>query len=299
MGETAASFTRYLDDGLLPFRQVERRVNPQSNVALILASHAPSPGIHYEPVDELVVSLVLQSSRASVVRDVGFGPQSFREKTGSILITPPRTESYWYFESSPQVLHMGFPHPLLDDFSPEHVASLGRLAAEPLHDPLLAALATRLWDEAADQSMASSMFCEHALTTILAALFTKVDGAELDGGTQAARRAAPALPAWRVRKAKDIMLAHLGQGIPTVEIARHVGLSTHHFLRAFAAATGQTPHQWMVTQRIDRAMNLLRKGERSITEIALELGFSSSSHFSASFRKVTGVTPRQWRDHLS
>lgn len=295
MAAQAGNFTQYLEDGRLPYRQIEKRVNAGSNVSLVLASHAPSPGIHYEPIEDMVVSVVLKSSRAAVVRDVGFGPHSFREAAGAVLVTPPRTGSYWYFESTPQVLHMGFPRRLLDEFTEDHGPLVQKLALEPLHDPLIASLATRLWEASDDGSRMSHMFCENALFTVLTALFTQADRT----GDRATRRGAPPLPAWRLRKAKEIMLAHLATGIATPEIARHVGLSPHHFLRAFAAATGQTPHQWMLAERVDRGMALLRKGKHSITEIALELGFSSSSHFATHFRKITGVTPRQWRDRMS
>lgn len=294
MTAKAGNFTQYLDDGLLPYRQVEKRVNTGSNVALVLASHAPSPGIYYEPIDDMVVSVVLQSNRSSVVRDVGFGRTNFKEMAGSILVTPPRTGSYWYFESTPQILHMGFPRKMLRDYSDDHGVLARRLSAGPLHDPLIQALATRLWAASREDSAIFNLFCENALTTLLATLFTHGERA----GSAERRDTAP-LPGWRLRKAKDIMLAHLSTGIATPDVARHVGLSTHHFLRAFAAATGQTPHQWMLTQRIDRAMALLRKGDLSITEIALELGFSSPSHFATSFRRIAGVTPRQWRDRYS
>ena len=65
---------------------------------------------------------------------------------------------------------------------------------------------------------------------------------------------------------------------------------------AFKRTTGQTPHEFLVTCRIRRAMDVLAKDPSArITDLALTLGFASSQHFAARFRRETGKTPSEWR----
>jgi AraC family transcriptional regulator len=74
-----------------------------------------------------------------------------------------------------------------------------------------------------------------------------------------------------------------------------VHLSVYHFARQFKAATGMPPHQYVVTRRVERAQQLLRKSDLSLVAIAASAGFSDQSTFSTHFKRVVGVTPRQFR----
>ena len=77
--------------------------------------------------------------------------------------------------------------------------------------------------------------------------------------------------------------------------AAHAGLSSFHFLRVFSAVLGVTPHQYLVRSRLRRAARLLADEERSITGIALDVGFADLSNFVRSFRRAAGVSPRGFR----
>ena len=77
--------------------------------------------------------------------------------------------------------------------------------------------------------------------------------------------------------------------------ARIAGLSPFHFLRVFANALGVTPHQYLVRSRLRRAARLLPDTARSITDIALDVGFSDLSNFVRTFRRAAGVSPRAFR----
>jgi AraC family transcriptional regulator len=77
-------------------------------------------------------------------------------------------------------------------------------------------------------------------------------------------------------------------------LASEAGMSRFHFLREFKKAFGLTPHAFLLERRLERAANLLRKGERTITTIALDSGFGSSSQFSTHFKRRFGVAPSRW-----
>jgi len=81
-----------------------------------------------------------------------------------------------------------------------------------------------------------------------------------------------------------------------LETAAHAaGLSPFHFLRLFAMVLGVTPHQYLVRARLRRAARLLADGDRSITDIAFEVGFADLSNFVRTFHRAAGISPRKFR----
>jgi AraC-like DNA-binding protein len=74
-------------------------------------------------------------------------------------------------------------------------------------------------------------------------------------------------------------------------------MSRSNLMRVFRKATGQTPIEYLVRLRIQRAMEMLRNSNLSITEIAMEAGFNDSNYFTRQFRRVLGESPRAFRQH--
>ena len=72
-------------------------------------------------------------------------------------------------------------------------------------------------------------------------------------------------------------------------------MSSSNLLRVFRKATGQTPIEYLVRLRIQKAMELLRNTDLAITEIAMEVGFNDSNYFTRQFRRVVGMPPREFR----
>ncbi|MGA7390844.1 MAG: AraC family transcriptional regulator [Pseudolabrys sp.] len=89
---------------------------------------------------------------------------------------------------------------------------------------------------------------------------------------------------------------HVADDIPVRVLAGLVDLSPYHFARAFKRSFGVPPHRYHVGQRIERAKAHLR--DRSVTEVALAVGFAETSSFSAAFRRTTGATPQDYRRTL-
>ena len=79
------------------------------------------------------------------------------------------------------------------------------------------------------------------------------------------------------------------------DLASVAGLSEFHFSRMFKAASGETPHGFVMRRRVERARQLLADTAQPMIDIALACGFSTQSHFAANFRKLSGVTPRRYR----
>jgi transcriptional regulator GlxA family with amidase domain len=88
---------------------------------------------------------------------------------------------------------------------------------------------------------------------------------------------------------------HYAEPVTVRALARIAGLSEFHFIRAFRASTGQTPHQYLRARRLDRARELLVTTPLPVTEICDAVGFQSLGSFSALFRRLTGETPAAYR----
>ena len=92
------------------------------------------------------------------------------------------------------------------------------------------------------------------------------------------------------------MLAQLDAPAPTIEeLARELRISPFHFIRQFEAVFGVTPHQYRIQVRLDRAKRLLAMQRRSVTEVCMEVGFSSLGSFSTLFTRRFGETPSEYR----
>src|SRR5262249_15950273 len=78
-------------------------------------------------------------------------------------------------------------------------------------------------------------------------------------------------------------------------MAQSVGLSTAHFARMFRKSTGQTPHQFVLRQRIERAKEMLRAPEARVLDVAVACGFKTQQHFAQVFRDVCRVSPTEYR----
>lgn len=83
--------------------------------------------------------------------------------------------------------------------------------------------------------------------------------------------------------------------LSVAEMADTVGLSESWFAYVFKQTTGKTPLQWQLGKRIDLARKLLAESERTIADIAAQLGFSDQAHLTKAFRQITGETPAAWR----
>lgn len=106
-----------------------------------------------------------------------------------------------------------------------------------------------------------------------------------------------------LRRARDLMDREYGRPLDVAALARAALMSTAHFSRQFRAAYGETPHAYLMTRRIERAMALLRFHELSVTDVCLAVGCTSLGSFSASFTRLVGETPTEYRardhSHLS
>ena len=102
----------------------------------------------------------------------------------------------------------------------------------------------------------------------------------------------------RIRRAVELMHAHLAEELPLEDLAAAAYLSPFHFARLFKKLTGLPPHTYLAALRLERARTLLATTDASVTEIAARVGYANSSHFGKAFRQSNGLTPRAFRAAL-
>jgi AraC family transcriptional regulator len=106
---------------------------------------------------------------------------------------------------------------------------------------------------------------------------------------------AGSLPRRRLQRVVDFIEANLASDVGLGELAAVAIMSPHHFSELFRRSTGESPHRYVVTRRLERAKNLLRETDLNILDIALSVGFADQSSFTKVFRRRVGVTPGAFR----
>ncbi|HET7912576.1 MAG TPA: AraC family transcriptional regulator [Pseudolabrys sp.] len=105
------------------------------------------------------------------------------------------------------------------------------------------------------------------------------------------------LAGWQRKRVLEFIEDHLPETISLSTLSALAQLSPYHFARAFKQDLGLPPHRYHINRRVERAKSLLV--DRSVTEVALAVGYAETSSFSSSFRRVTGVSPSEFRRALA
>jgi len=160
-------------------------------------------------------------------------------------------------------------------------------------DPVLRDLMLLLVKEAEAGGPSGRVYAESLSTALAARLLFSARALPAPGGT----RTAP-LPRRVLRRVLDRIEADLDTDLSLSALAAGCGYSRAHFSRMFTAATGHTPHRYVLERRLQKAESLLARRSLSLLEIAFACGFSSHAHFSTAFRSRYGLSPSAYRRTL-
>ncbi|MFC4991258.1 helix-turn-helix domain-containing protein [Rubritalea tangerina] len=101
-----------------------------------------------------------------------------------------------------------------------------------------------------------------------------------------------------LKRLTDYMWGKLHSPIYVEDLASESNMSTFHFARSFKKTTGHSPHKYLTTMRLEKALTLMPKDDLSLADVASESGFSDQAHFTRVFKKKMGVTPAAYRRKL-
>jgi AraC family transcriptional regulator len=103
----------------------------------------------------------------------------------------------------------------------------------------------------------------------------------------------------RLRKVVELVHAEMERDLSLDQMADAAGLSITHFSEMFRQSTGQSPHQFVLHRRVERAKELLRAAEMRVLDVAVACGFKSQQHFARVFRSVCGASPTEYRQEFA
>lgn len=214
------------------------------------------------------------------------------QREGALHISDLSERTTAYICSPFHSILFHLPRAAIDSFAEETgIARVQTLRCDAgTNDPVIASLGKAMLPVLMHPEQASRLFIDHAILALKAHVIHFYGNAQC-----AAPPRSKGLAAWQERRAKTFLMEHLGHDVSLADLARECALSRSHFSKAFKQSTGQSPHAWLVSQRVDSARHLLKKPELSIAQIAASCGFSDQSHMTRVFVAHTGVTPARWR----
>ena len=215
-----------------------------------------------------------------------------RAMPGTITLVPRGQDSERVTTASLEVSHVYLSHHRLLTCA-EQIGT-GRkpelIDRQNFRDARLFSIARLLLQEVESREAASRLFIEQLLDLVCIQLLREHSASTLPN---AGRH--HGLAPWQVRRVTTYMRHNLDQDIGLQELADIVSLSRFHFCTAFRIATGYTPHECLTRLRILEARRLLAEPSMPISDIALAVGYRTSSAFGAVFRRLVGTTPREFR----
>jgi AraC family transcriptional regulator len=212
---------------------------------------------------------------------------------GDIDIIPVGVASRWTLKKSDRALLLRIPQDCLNRVAEESGIDVERatlLNRFQIRDPWMEQLAWLAKAEL-DDPKSGKLYLEGIGTALASRLLHAHSTHESKSGS---------LPSWgmpgaRLRRVLSFIEDNLDQDLSLRDIALISGLSVTHSQRAFRSALGVSIHQYIISQRVKRAMSLLEGTSLSITDVALEVGFSHQSHLSLHMRRVMGISPAKLR----
>jgi AraC family transcriptional regulator len=159
-------------------------------------------------------------------------------------------------------------------------------------DALLTQLASSLQNElrTAEMHTASTLYADTVTQMLSAHLLRNYTGRQRELRTEHRK-----LSSQQLQRLQIFIDEHLARPLSLEQLARQIGFSPYHFARLFRQSTGESPHQFVLQKRLQKAQYLLKTTNKSLTEIALEIGFPNPSHFAQTFRRHLGLTPSHYR----
>ena len=179
---------------------------------------------------------------------------------------------------------------IADDTNASRIGDLSYKPGAGVDDVMISSLRSTMLLALANPEQVNQLFVDHIMLAV------GMHVAQTYGGMRpASPRVRGGLAPWQVRRAKEILSAHLDGGIPLQEVARECHLSMSHFSRQFRRTTGLPPHKWLLKRRIEVAKEKLADRRLSLSDVAAACGFADQSHLTRVFTRMVGVSPGAWR----
>jgi AraC family transcriptional regulator len=180
----------------------------------------------------------------------------------------------------------------LDEVAYDHQAPRVERLVWPLGhlDPVVYHLGKTLLSTLEQPQHTSKIFLDHVLHALNCHFVCSYGGVKIP-----ARQFRGGLSSLQMRRATELLDAHLDGKIALQQVAEACDLSVSHFSRAFTTTFHRPPYQWLTERRVDRARDLMMNTRLPLADIATRCGFADQSALNRFFKRIHGVTPGMWR----
>jgi AraC family transcriptional regulator len=244
-------------------------------------------GRRHEALTSWRISLQ-QSGSPRIQRVVGQSSERQWRPAGKISISPPDAQN-WNWDSKHRTALLFITQDLIDEVASD--AGLDGRILTPLlvDDDVIRHTILEMLSECAANSGISPLLIEsggrHVVTHLLARYSRAFREHKVTG-----------MAPWRLRRALEYIEENLDRDIGLAELSKNTDMSPNYFCRAFRKSLGMPPYRYLISRRIERSKELLASTDKDVTQIALEVGFSSHSHFTTAFRRAVGHAPSMYRN---
>jgi AraC family transcriptional regulator len=215
-------------------------------------------------------------------------------RQGDVAITPSGCPQHWQWLSSFAGVNLFIPPSLIrvvsQDLVRGDIDSVSLLPGNIRSIPFLSASAIELLSELKSGSPRGRTYIDTLTRSMVMYLVVHHSSAKVADRSSLLRTDNAC-----VACAIDFITAHLGEDLRLFTISSACNVSVNYLCEVFKQSMGQSVHQFIIEQRIERAKRLLRDSQKSLAEIAQETGFSNQAHLANSFRKLCGSTPSRYR----
>lgn len=213
---------------------------------------------------------------------------------GSISILPNDSFAEWSWKGTKDSLHISLEPNLLARAAGSFELDLSRLEIPPLLNrtiPAVRAAMLAINAELTTGGVGGPLMVE-SLANVLSIHLIRY----LLRPRQLKTRGDSLLPRRKLNTVTQYIMENLDSSLTLEEMAAVTHLSLYHFARQFKMTTGESPHQYVIARRVERAQQILRMDDEiSLADVALRAGFSDQSQLYFHFKRIVGVTPRQFR----
>jgi AraC family transcriptional regulator len=221
-------------------------------------------------------------------------PVSTVVENSSLTIVPAGTRYQWNTAGPIEFAHLYLSPTLLRQaalrlsatYDPHLIDRVG--CADPLLQSVFTAMRCAMSLPAPDQAL----YLDGLLETFLLKLLRDHSTAKV-----LEPRARETLAPYRLKRVVEFVDAHLTGHISLAQLAGIADASVFHFSRAFKSSLGETPYQYILRRRVERAQTILTSSGAPLAQVAVASGFRGTRHLAKTFQRLTGVSPRRFRRH--
>jgi AraC family transcriptional regulator len=281
------SYADYLSSGTPPEGMVLERRSPSPLVHL--SRESVDVTIDEPPLTDLRIQMITRGQLTGY-GDNGFGRFEGTWHKGDFTVVPPGCassgEAWGWCEGLVLALNWSLLRPDLEGIARGELPHLGGLHRGVFADETVEQLAGMLWREQSAATPLGRVFTEGVTNALVARLL------------QLARRPLPditakgiGLPPADLRRVTDFIRDHLADDLSLDALASVACVSPFYFCRLFRQSTGESPHRYVLRERLEAARRLIARGNQTLTQIARGVGFYDLAHLTRHVKRAYGVTP--------